>query len=471
MSDFSSKYLNDFNILKNAFIGFEFEFFTNQNISYYKLLEKLNNSFRELNIQVQGFRKYHPETKPTETNYLITPDFSGGSSMVELITGKIKYNFARIVLLKSLQLIKEIGYTNEKCSIHINISFDDNKEGKTIDKVNRLKLILNVDEEHIYKFFPERRDNYYAKSVKRIIPFKQFNYASDALNILQSSLELPDNDRYYGINFMVLSDGRLEFRYIGHTDYEKKTNEILQLMDYFIILSWNCIDEVLTDDDIDELEDYLSKNINVYKNFNNLDNFIGNFPTINLEIDRMSSLSILNVHYNDLFDDLYDLISNTFNLNNCTINYDTDKKEFELVDATVTGIFDVNNWTIIDSTINGGVFNNCKFINCTINNTMINSSQMLATDAFKCKIKNSNVDNQCMISMSFFYGGIMNGEMPDGILRLAKVGETGIIGDDVKIVSDNDDFFGITSQNNYEEKEKNTKKGILLDTSKKGKTW
>jgi hypothetical protein len=471
MSNFSSKYLNDFNILKNAFIGFEFEFFTKDNISYYKLLEKLNNSFRELNIQVQGFRKYHPETKPTNNNYLITPDFSGGSSMVEFITSKIKYSFARIVLLKSLEFIRENGYTNEKCSLHINISFDDNPDGKTIDKVNRLKLILNVDEELIYKYFPERKDNYYAKSIKRIIPFKQFNYATDGLNILQSSLELPDNDRYYGINFMVLSDGRLEYRYIGHNDYEKKTNEILQLMDYFIVLTWNCINEPLTDDDLDELEEYLGKNINVYKNFNSLDNFIGSFPTINLEVDRSSSMTTITVHYGDIYNELYDLISNTFNLNNCTINYNTDTKELELVDSTMTGIFDISNWTIIDSTINGGVFDHCKFINCTINNSMIKNSEICITDVFNCKVSTSTADSETLISMSFFYGGIMNGEMPDGILRMSKVGETGVIGDEVKVVSDNDDFFGITSQNNYDEKDKGAKKGILIDTTKKGKTW
>ena len=143
-------------------------------------------------------------------------------------------------------------------------------------------MILNIDEDLIYKYFPNRKNSFYAKSVKNIIPFKQFNYSNDGVKILQSNLELPDNDRYYGINFTVLKDGRLEFRYLGGENYEKKTSEILELVDYFIIQSWNSINEPFTMEDSDKLQEYLNKNINNYKNFNKLDSFIGNFPTINV---------------------------------------------------------------------------------------------------------------------------------------------------------------------------------------------
>lgn len=453
MSNFSSKYLNNNNILKNAYIGFEFEFYTKKEIPYYNLLEKLNNEFREFNISVQGIRKYHPDTKPTETKFIITPDTSGGANMVELITGKLEYSFARIILLKTLKFIQINGYTTDRSSIHINLSFNGDDIYKSIDKVNKLKMILNVDEDLIYKYFPTRKESYYAKSVKKIIPFKQFNYSNDAVNILQSNLELPDDDRYYGINFTVLQEGRLEFRYLGGESYEKKTSEILDLMDYFIVLSWNCINDQFNQDDIEKLEEYLNYNINIYKNFNNLDNFIGNFPTITLEIDRQSSLQLVSVYYGDIYSELYELITNTFNLSDCIINYDTTNQKLEIIDANIKSIFKILNWVFVDCTINSGIYEKCDFISCIINNSNIHNCNIIDTDAFNSKIVDTNTDELCKLTSCYVNGGVMNGDMPDGILRLTKVGENGIIGDEVKIVDEINDFFGV-----YNKPDENIKK-------------
>ena len=468
MANFSSKYLNESNILKNAYLGFEFEFYSNSNVPYYKLLEKLNNHFRELGVTVQGIRKYHPTTKPSETNFIVTPDFSGGMSMVELITGKLDYNYARSILLKCLKFINDNGYTNDRSSIHINLSFNSSVPDKAIEQINKLKMILNIDESLIYKYFPNRENSFYAKSVKKIIPFKQFNYSSDGVKIIQSNLELPENDRYYGINFTVLKDGRLEFRYLGGEDYQKKSAEILELMDYLIILSWKCINEPLSYDDTGLLQDYLNDNINVYKNFNKLDHFIGNFPTIMLEIDKQPNLQIVNVYYGDIYDELYELISNTFNLSNCVINYSTDEKKLEVVDANVKGIFVIENWTFVDSNINGGEFKNCNFISCSIKNTHLYDCNLSDSDAFNSKLMNTNVDIDCNISMCYFHGGMMNGNMPDGVLRLAKIGADGNIGDDVKIITDVDDYFGITKKGDNDGEAE--KKSHIPNTGKK-KMW
>jgi hypothetical protein len=466
MSIFSAKYLNDISILKNAYVGFEFEFYSKNTIPYYKLIEKLNNYYRDLGISVQGIRKYHPDTKPSEKNFILTPDFSGGMNLCELITGKMEYNYARTILLKTLKFIQENGYTTDRSSVHINISFNENVPEKAIEQVNKLKLILNIDEDLIYKYFPNRKESFYAKSVKRIIPFKQFDYSTDGLRILQSNLELPDDDRYYGVNFIVLKDGRLEFRYIGDVDYEKKPSEILELMDYFIVLTWKCINENLTDDDVDNLQDYLNDNINVYKNFNKLDSFIGNFPTIQLEVDKNSSLLIVNVYYGDIYDELYDLVSNTFNLSNCIINYSTSNKKFEVVDANIKSVFKIKGWTFIDSTIAGGDFENCEFISCSINNSHLSDCEIKDCDSFNCKLMNTNVDNMSELNLCYVHGGLIDGNMKSGVLRLAKIGQNGEIGDEVKIVSDTDDYFGIIKQT----EEEPIKKPLISDMGNK-KVW
>ena len=47
-------------------------------------------------------------------------------------------------------------------------SFDS--EEKDLNDLNILKLILNTNEEEIYKTYPTRKGNVYAKSIKKIIP-------------------------------------------------------------------------------------------------------------------------------------------------------------------------------------------------------------------------------------------------------------------------------------------------------------
>jgi len=319
MDKFTNKYIGYFDILKKAIIGYEFEFYTDK--SFYKLLELLNRELAP--IKVWGKRKYHSDTEVDEYNFKIEPDLSGGPNMVELITGPMPYNNAKLILLKVLSILQKYAKTDEKCSMHINISFDKNETDKDLDQLNKLKLILNTDEELVFKFFPTRRNNFYSKSVKRLIPFKGYDYVNDAINILINNIQLPDT-KYYGINIKEAYNGRLEYRYIGDKDYQFKTREIMELMDYFISLTWNSIGEELDDDDVEELRSYLDENINNFKNFTKLESFVAEFPTIQLEIDKDESFVVVKTYYSNIYNKIYDLIKNIYNLNNCILNWDTD---------------------------------------------------------------------------------------------------------------------------------------------------
>ena len=122
MKYFTNSYLNDYNTLKSSQIGFEFEFYSK--ITYPNTIEVFG---RELDKRIVGIKEYHPNQKPTNEEWLLTPDLSGGYSMCELITSPLPYNEARIYLLKILNIIDKIGYTNERTGLHINISFTDPK--------------------------------------------------------------------------------------------------------------------------------------------------------------------------------------------------------------------------------------------------------------------------------------------------------------------------------------------------------
>jgi len=440
MEKYSEKYINEFEIMKHAVVGFEFE--TYSKLNYHKTLELLN---RELDVKVSGFRIYHSSFEPTETHWKVEADLSLGYEGCEIISGPIPYTNAKIYLLRMLRILQGPHfYTDEKCSIHINISFDKKTSPRLLDKLNKLKLILNVDEDFIYKYFSNRENNFYAKSVKKIIPFKSYDFSNNAADLLVNSLELPDT-KYYGINLLNIFEGRIEYRYIGGEKYETKTAEILDLMDYFIQLTWLSIDD-LDEDDMDKLKDYLTDNINQFKNFAKLDKFIAQFPSIMLQIDMSNDETILMTYYEQIYTQLYDIITNIYNLSNCIINYDSEEQQLELIDATFKTIFDIKKLTIIDSVIDGGSFSNCTFINTTIKNAHLNNCKVHDTDVYSTKIESCQVDSTSILHNCYVFNTMLDGGMIGGVFRSGKLGESATLDSDVKIVSGVNNFFGNNDQ-------------------------
>jgi hypothetical protein len=380
-----------------------------------------------------------------EYNFKIEPDLSGGPDMVELISGPMPYHNSKLILLKILSILQKYAKTDEKTSIHINVSFDKDLTDKTLDKLNALKLILNIDEDLVYKYFPTRKNNFYAKSVKRIIPFRGYDYVNDAVNILTNNIQLPDT-KYYGVNIKEAYNGRLEFRYIGDKDYQFKSKEILELMDYFISLTWNSIDKKLDKDDIAILKNILNENINNFKNFSKFENFISEFPTIQVEINKDDSFVVVKSYYSNIYNKIYDVIKNIYNLNNCILNWDTDNKRLELVDADFNAIFDLKNINIIDSNTNSGTYNNCVFINSIVKNCHLHNCELISTEVFNSKIENTNVDQTSTLKKCYYYGGVMNGKMEEGVWRSGKIGQYGSLEDNVLISSDTDSYFNTTME-------------------------
>lgn len=437
MKIYSNEYITDFDKLKNAIIGFEFEFYTER--SYFKLLELLNNTLAP--IKVHGFRKYHSNFKPDENNFKIEPDLSGGPELVELITGPLPYVNAKIILLKILKVLDKYARTDEKCSLHINISFEDNNDGKVLDKLNQLKLILEVDEDFVYSFFPERKNNIYAKSVKTLIPFKGFDYSTNASDIVQTNIQLVDT-KYYGVNFYTVGKGRLEWRYIGGLNYHKKTAEIITLMDYFISTTWNCLNENLNEEDTEKLQKYLFENINIFKNFSNYDDFIAEFPTIDIQVDKLSEYGVIKAYYDSFYNEVYEMVRNIYNLKNCIINFDTSINRIELVDATFKTIFDLNHIDFIECSMNSGRYNACNFISSELINGTIHGGEIMDSNISNSKIENAKIDKESEVSDSYLYqcyiDSTVNG---NSVLRMCKIGPNAVIEDSVKIVTDINNYF------------------------------
>jgi hypothetical protein len=458
MKSFSNSFLNDYDCLKHAQIGWEFEFYSK--INYPLTIEAFNRSLSSMGIKVWGLNSSDVELD--EHNFKITSDLSGGFNMVELVTGHTNYTNARLIFSKIMKTLQEISYTTDRCGLHINISYPI-ESGKTIDSLNIIKMILNIDESRVYAKFPDRKDNVYAKSIKSIIPFKDYDYTSSSVNVLNNSLQLP-NTKYYGINFGVMSDGRLEFRYVGGEDYQMKVNDILDMADYFAMLTWNSIGEQLSQTEIISLKRYLDENIRKYKSLNKLENFISQFPTVEIQIDKQNDFEMVNAYYHFLYEDIYQLVNFTKSLKHCIINYDTETKNMEVVGGEIEFLGAIKAIDFINCKLITADMTSCNLVQCEIESSILVETSMYDCVAKESKLLGCKVDEYSEIVDCYFTEGYINGQMTGGVFRSGKVGELGRISEETKILNDEQNFFGIKLKDTNINK---TKKRIIYTTKKK----
>jgi hypothetical protein len=452
MKKYSEKFIHEYSKLKTAKIGFELEFYMSD-LSFYKTLELLN---KELDpVKVHGFRKYHSDFTPDEKNFKIEPDLSGGSNMVELVTGPLEYNDAKFYVVKLLKFIQNYGYTNDKCSIHFNISFFGEKN---LNDLNVLKLILNTDEDEIYRFYPSRKGNIYAKTVKNIIPFKEYDFFNIPIDSVKNNILLPDN-KYYGINFLHINNPkesqRLEYRYIGNKDYEKNTGNIIYFLDRFILDAYNSIDAQFVQSDADKLEKYLEDNISKFKTFSKYDNFIVEFPSIQIQVDQNHMYELVSSYFMKIYDRLYELIEGTDNLKDCIINYITATQKMEIVDAEVKAVSVLKDFEFVNCRILEGIFESSNFYGCEIGKSQISKSKIDSSDVNDSKILSCRVENTKLVNC-YFMNGFLNGDMEGGVFRSGDLGPYATVSSETKIVGAEDNFF----DTKFDSQEKSYKKDI-----------
>ena len=171
-------------VLDALILGVEFEFYSSLDV--FETARSIGNFTKKrvvvpLSMSSLGAPKplYHSPVTPTSEIFKLEPDYSGGKKMCELVTGPMPYSDARNVLIKVFDWIRDNGYTNERCSIHVNISIDGGKIPTTftIPNVNIAKFILSFDEDKIYSAFPKRKDSVYARSIKSIRPNRVLFYS------------------------------------------------------------------------------------------------------------------------------------------------------------------------------------------------------------------------------------------------------------------------------------------------------
>jgi hypothetical protein len=408
------------NAIYGSKIGIEFEFFANEGMDEVK-----RSLSQALNKQIRVEVKAHSEFSPTDEIFKLEPDNSGGSGMIELVTGPLPFVESKLIIAKTLKWIRENGSTNERCSIHINVAFDGKKLGPStnVSSLDIGKFVLNFNEEAVYEAFPNRRDSVYAKSIKFIVPLSGMTQPSPGRISWKNYMFV--SEKYYGVNFSKLPKNYIEFRYLGGADYEKKYNTILNMTEHFVLsLYESLVDPVYNENDLKILDSLLEKHKSVIESYKTYSAFKRKYPNIKLMVDLKTYDQIVETFYPKMREKIFELLTKA-GLEEGLINYDADTGKMQLKNAELMKCFEISGIDIVDCKIQGNI------IGCDIFSTeLINSSMMMcnlfgATDAISSKIEDSYVSKNVVVKDSYVFGprGVFSGDMEGGIFRLGRATE------------------------------------------------
>lgn len=419
------------NAIYSSKIGFEFEFFSKNKLDAIK--ESIS---RALNKKIRIEEKAHSDFSPNADVFKLEPDNSGGTGMIELVSGSLPFSEAKLILSKMLKWIKENGSTNDKCSIHINISFDGTKLGPITNMINLDigKFVLSFDEDKVYKEFPNRKDSVYAKSIKFIMPLSGMTQPSPNKNIWQNYSFV--KEKYYGVNFTKVPKGYIEFRYLGGTDYEKRYDSILMLMEHFIVSLYEVLNNPkYTKEELQKLDDILKKHRELIQAYKSYSIFKIKFPDITLMIDLKTPNQLLETYYVKIRDKIFDLISKA-EMKSGLINYDSDSSRVQIKDTILNQCFEIIDIDIVESTVQGNI-KNCDIFDSNINNSSLFESNLFGmTECNDCKIEDSYVSKNVTVNNSYVFGGrgVFSGEMKGGIFRKGRATELASFSKDTEVI-------------------------------------
>jgi hypothetical protein len=426
-----------YEILSSSKCGIEFEFFSELNQKdVAKELTKALGKKVIIPVVITGFDEhskggYHSEMEPTSTLFKLEKDFSGGKDMFEMITGPLAYEEARIIIIKMLQWIKERGWTDQKCAIHLNCSFNEFKARlrTSLMSLNVLKFILGFDEEFIYSRFPNRRDSVYAKSINNYYPLSRFVFFEKPDNIDKNDYVVP-HEKYFGVNFTKLPKNYLELRYLGGEGYENKTFKILEILDYFVTKLYSTLqsNDTYSPAEKENLYKVLGEQKKAVLSFSDPERFLLTYPKLRLTVDMRGDIEILKAYWTVIREKLFSLVMDS-GLREGHFNLDTDMSMFQLRGGIMKKANHVEGMELFDCEISGTI-THCDIYRCKIKSSRIELCKLMEMNEVtgskitKTTIMPGNEINNCYIDNG---NETIEGKIKGGVIR------KGILGKDVDI--------------------------------------
>jgi hypothetical protein len=287
------------------------------------------------------------------------------------------------------------------------------------------RLILKFDESEVYKRFPEQKGSPYALSIKNIAPITNYiNEADIAMNI-KYILTTPYAE-FYGINFKEYTRGILEFNYIGGNGYANKPDEIKNLLEYFIIKTYQSINEedlnVSEEDEIKRLTEGFDKMQMAYYD---PEVFMNEFQNLKVFVDLQTSKQTLKTFWTNIRKPLFEMIING-GLREGQFNFDTQVGRFQLRKGKLTNSMNsIKDMDLVSCQLSG-IMENCTFVSCDLGKARAYNSKFISNNTIEdsylegASINKGNKVNRCYVVNN---EEIINCHVTESVIKFAIPGK------------------------------------------------
>lgn len=365
-----------------------------------------------------------------------------------LITPFLLYRDSRLVLINLLKWIERNATTKRNHNLIIDCKYIGVESGPfkgtlffdsiKIENIDKLKFILEFDEDKIYKEFPSRKNYYLCQSIKRFETPQKFIPQKDSV-VDPKFYTVPDT-KNSGINFDCLIEGFLRMQYLGGEDYEKKIEQILYTLNQFCVTAIDStINKNLTEKNIKTFNSIIDINDKIRNSYYDYYIFQKNYPKVKFTVNLMDNKKILETYYQSIRGNVYDIFSNLSEFKSMELNYDTSVSVFQIRNAAIDANT-INNVEFINCELNSGNFYDCNFYDCKIKNSFLSKCNLyLETTSEKSTIIDSFINRTVKIEDCEIDGmnGVFNGYMKSGIFRKGKIGIYGKISKTTKMIQYN----------------------------------
>jgi hypothetical protein len=369
-------------------------------------------------------------SEPSAYNFQVKRTEDG---VYHLVTSFVLYRDARLIAINLLKWIEREGTTSRNNNFLVDLKFMDEVKGPfkgtlfstatKIENIDKLRFILEFDEQKIYKAFPTRKDSFISQSIVNFEPTQKF-IPKEKEAVDPRVYRVPPTDNC-GVNFETLTQGFLRMQYIGGSGYEKKVEDVLSAINQFCVTAWDCtVNRGFTRENLVTFEKAIAVRHKIREAYYDYSIFKKNFPKIVFSVDLVSNDKVLESYYQILRDRIYDIISNLDIRGEFEMNYDTVYSVFQIKDANISGK-NLAGIEFIKCKITYGTYSKCDFFDCEIQDATLNQCNLyLHTHVHRSNLFNSYANRTTEITKCDFDGmaGVLNGKMTEGVFRTGKVG-------------------------------------------------
>jgi hypothetical protein len=416
-------------VFNNTRMGFILEFYSSKSSDF--IVKELSElTIKNITLTNEFYRE------PSHSNAILIKEYEGKKPRYSLHLAQQEFNSILPIIKNALKWISETSETTNDTVMKVNMSFDHShlRTPYSISDMVPQKLIVKFNEDYIYNRFPQQKNSPYAVSIKQLIPLNESLYTNDLVKNINYTIGIPTKN-YFGINFNEQTQGVIQFNYIGGANYAYKEKEIVELLEYYTIKTFQSLNERdYSDNELKDLRKLTDKFYKIQEAYYDPAIFTDQYPDIKIAVNLRRDTQLLKSFWPKMRNFIFEMVINNQMLKG-EINYDTDFGRYQVrsADLNCSRLHDVD---VVKCNIKG-IVENCSLWSCDVKSSRISKSVLIKGNEIKESYLNAvsaerpNVIEKCFVENN---NEFIDCTIKESVIKFAGIGKSATLDESTVII-------------------------------------